>query len=168
MNRVKSLTKGKWTTTVDEVIAFERAHGIELPESYRKAVLDLGYGLDHRNLSSLEDWCQPRLPEEMPDGFLRAPFPHSSAWNDRSQFSGGWDSPYFSVDHWSGAMRIVNLGCELYYVLVITGPARGTIWLDGRADATGIVPLVDARGQHADFETLFRGDSYVPTTSHSG
>jgi hypothetical protein len=167
VNRVKSLIKGKGTTTVDEVIAFEHAHGVVLPESYRKAVLDLGYGLDSRNLSSLEDWCQPRLPEEMPDGFLRTPFPHHSAWNDRSQFSGGWDCPYFNVEHWAGAMRIVNLGCERYYALVVTGPERGTVWLDGRADGIGIVPLVGVKGKHADFEALLRGDSYVPSTSRS-
>ena len=39
-----------------------------------------------------------------------------------------------------GAFWIAEHGCALRSLLVITGPERGTIWNDLRADGRGLVP----------------------------
>ncbi len=46
-------------------------------------------------------------------------------------------------------MRIVNDGCELYYLLIVTGSERGNVWYDGRMNSKGIFPLEGKNGRVA-------------------
>ncbi len=37
-------------------------------------------------------------------------------------------------------MRICHFGCGVYFLLVVSGPERGNIWIDDRASDYGITP----------------------------
>src|SRR4051794_34270204 len=127
--------------TPAELDAFEARMGVRLPGAYRFFLSRSGWPL---RVSALEDWSQPYLDTEMPRDFLARPFPHQDAWNDlRTQDPAkGWDAPYYDKLLFQGAMRIVNLGCEGYNLLVVSGVERGSIWCDHRADfSRGIYPL---------------------------
>lgn len=120
----------------EELAAFEREHGITLPEAYREYLMKVGGG-GTAKVSLLEDWCQPESAGSMPEGFLRTPFPHAGAWDDPTR------EGYFDVRHAVGSMRIVDVGCEEYLLLVLSGPERGNVWVDARASASkGIYPHV--------------------------
>ena len=100
----------------------------------------------NRNLSLLDEWCQPNLLGHFPEDFLRQPFPHTQGWNDITlkDKQKGWGAPYYDDMLWRGAMRIRNMGCESYHLLVVSGPERGNVWADERATSSkGIYPLPD-------------------------
>jgi hypothetical protein len=128
-----------------ELADFEHTMGIRLPTAYRFYLRLFGWADPMRGgLSSLEDWCQPCSPEDLPTDFLRQPFPFTEAWNDLTQLDpdAGWAAPYFDDMYFRGAMRIKNLGCEGYHLLVVSGPERGTVWADERGNASlGVYPL---------------------------
>lgn len=140
---------GEGAATPASVPAFEAAHGIALPPAYRRYVIERSVDLE-------DTWAQPHASSEMPERFLESPFPHSSAWNDAALRSagGGYESAYYAREHWCGAMRIINAGCESYFLLAVTGPERNHIWYDGRQDGLGIVPVEDETGSHVPFEGL--------------
>jgi hypothetical protein len=114
---------------------------VTLPEAYRVYLMQVGWG---KRLSALEEWCQPYSSTELPGDFLSQPFPFREAWNDVGLKGpvAGWRAAYYDPLLFRGAMRIVNLGCEGYELLVISGAERGNIWSDHRADSSGgIYPL---------------------------
>jgi hypothetical protein len=41
----------------------------------------------------------------------------------------------------NGAIPVCHIGCALRRWLVVTGPERGHIWCDDRADQRGLYPL---------------------------
>lgn len=144
-------------TDKKEIVRFEECHQIKLPVSYADI-------LTSRRLmspfDSLSEWCQPNDEEEMQPGFLASPFPHVDAWNDLSLFSDekGWGSSYFDDHWWQGAMRVSNLGCEGYTLLVISGSCRGQLWCDLRVpEMKGIFPLKNRRGERLTVEKAWRG-----------
>jgi hypothetical protein len=133
-----------------ELAAFETAMGVSLPPAYRRYLAVVGAGLQTGSMVCLlEDWCQPYFEGEMPKDFLLQPFPHGHAWNDRTLCDNaqGWQSAYFEKKWFCGSMRIGNLGCEGYDLLVVSGPERGNVWADERVSAgTGIFPRTGASG----------------------
>jgi hypothetical protein len=139
-----------------ELADFEAAMGIVLPDAYRRYMRDHGAAL---KLSALEEWCQPNSPADLPPDFLAQPFPHGSPWNDRALFKKeeGWQSAYFDEMLFRGSMRIANLGCEAYDLLVVSGTERGNIWCDERASAgTGIYPRTGPNGDRLRIEEYLR------------
>jgi hypothetical protein len=92
----------------------------------------------------------------MPPGFLARPFPHTAAWNDDSKamLVGRYNSPHYDDALWTGAMRILNAGCELYFILVVTGAEPGHVWYGGRHAGAGIVPVENPRGRRVRFADL--------------
>jgi len=69
----------------------------------------------------------------------------------------GWDSEYYAKRHFQGSMRIVNLGCEEYSLLVVSGPERGNIWIDARASRqAGIYPMRSSDGGRVSFSLFMR------------
>lgn len=113
------------------VRAWERERGIALPTDCRSFLVELGHG-----------GATP------PDDFES-----DEAEDARNE---ALDAAYDAPSLLDGAFWICHHGCALRTVLVVTGPERGHVWFDGRADSTGIVPHVDAGSRHLSF-----GDWYV-------
>jgi len=126
--------------------------GVRLPIEYKNYLINVGAGeYTGSHVSLLEEWCQPRSEEEMPAGFLAQPFPHRERWIDLSlaDKGKGWESDYYGELLYRGSMRIVNVGCESYYLLVVCGDEYGTVWADKRAsEGAGIFPLWSRSGKH--------------------
>ena len=55
----------------------------------------------------------------------------------------------------NGAMPICHKGRALRVWLVITGPESGQLWEDGRADYTGLFPLLLKDGSRATFSSWY-------------
>jgi hypothetical protein len=148
--------------TEAEIGMFERKHRITLPEDYRGFLIHVGdggagpaYGIFR--LGERDD-CFDFVRWEENDGFvgvLSEPFPHTEAWNDLNdapdydledaeeierQQKAFWEK-YYDVKLVSGAIPICHLGCAYRIWLALTGPERGHIWCDDRADQRGLYPL---------------------------
>jgi hypothetical protein len=54
-------------------------------------------------------------------------------------------------DPWRGVVALADLGCDQSALLVVDGPAHGTVWADARAVGAGVVPLA------ASFTDFFGG-----------
>lgn len=123
--------------TEADVVAFERRHGIELPQAYRRFVLEVGNG------ASSTDRIYDLLPlGELPSGFharaedhfarLCREFPHRSRWPyDRSRDRGAWRAM------WDGCLPVGFDGAEVWVVVVTGGARRGQVW---RLGPLGAVP----------------------------
>src|SRR3954465_3792057 len=147
--------------SAQELSAFEHEMRVSLPEDYKKYLMEVGGGESlGSKLSLLEDWCQPNSPEELPADFLSQPFPFEEAWNDLRLLDPEtrWKAPYFDPLWYRGSMRIQNLGCESYRLLVVSGKERGNLWCDERVTATkGIYPLTWGRRQRATIGEFLQG-----------
>jgi hypothetical protein len=149
----------------EEVAAFERTMGIELPGAYKAYLMDVGAGfMCGSRVALLDEWCEPDDPKDLPNDFLAQPFPHSESWNDITidDATRGWDSPYFDPWLCRGSMRIQSLGCGEYLLLVVSGSERGNLWHDARAIShiagghggarRGIVPKISSAGERVTIE----------------
>jgi len=61
-----------------------------------------------------------------------------------------WDSSILN-----GAIPICHVGCAIRIWLVVTGNKRGRLWLDGRAELSGISPLHSGTGKPATFGSWY-------------
>ncbi|MCZ7644132.1 MAG: SMI1/KNR4 family protein [Planctomycetota bacterium] len=148
----KPTTPG-YVHSLREIEEFEARLRISLPIDYKEYLLSHKTGSDWP-VSILSDWCQPEDEDRLPVNFLEVPFPYTNRWNELDLFDGskGWACDYFSMRHVTGSIRISNLGCERYALLIITGQERGKIWHDDRVfSRKGIYPLVSPGGRHIDF-----------------
>jgi hypothetical protein len=144
-----------------EVCAFEKHHGIQLPDDYRTFLLRVGNG------GAGPDYGLFKLGEmdDGPDfdsfiGDLSQPFLHTEAWNDltgepdelpddadeeiEAEYERqleAFDEVYWNPHIMDGAIPICHQGCALRLWLVVSGPEKGNIWEDNRADTAGIKPL---------------------------
>ena len=143
------------------VARFERRHGIQLPEDYRRFLLEVGnggagpaYGVF--KLGEMDDGWKTRRWKKGDGliGELSAPFPHVRRWNklprmpkvdedhpDFETLMEHRDREYMSTENVNGAIPISNLGCGLRHWLVVNGREAGHIWVDERADEAGLFPL---------------------------
>jgi hypothetical protein len=104
---------------------FERTWGISLPRLYRSFLETVGngFGGPYYGISPLDEWCAPGNQSDLPGNFLCTPFSP--------------DAPRTS-GLVPGAMRICNVGCEHYYLLVVSGRHTGEVWHDGEVDGLGV------------------------------
>ncbi|WP_203818068.1 SMI1/KNR4 family protein [Paractinoplanes ferrugineus] len=115
-----------------EVAAFERAHGVSLPEDYRAFITKIGNGGPGRwggagpyyGLHPLQDWATSLWGMPEPH-MLATPFPAEpgrvySDWLSEVA-PGDDDEPY------RGTLALSDQGCGFLSVLVVSGPARGRI-----------------------------------------
>lgn len=65
------------------------------------------------------------------------------------------ESKYWASEIMNGAIPICHQGCALRTWLVVTGPAKGTVWDDDRADYGGITPLMDSDGEPLTFKKWY-------------
>jgi hypothetical protein len=166
--------------SADAIAAFEHEHEVELPSDYRDFLLHCGnggagpyYGLFPLGMfdgagRGLEPWSEG-------DGFagiLSRPFPHHEAWNlpdarfkmpedlaedAEDKWYETLDNEYWAPELTHGAFPICHQGCAYRNLLVVSGPERGHIWLDGRASDQGIVPVSDRGGSRVSFSTWYTG-----------
>jgi hypothetical protein len=139
-----------------QVAAFEDRYGIELPVEYRAfitRVTDGGAGPAY-GLYSLEEALTKERREPVPDDFLRTPFPYAAAYNPSEdpevevfwQRVADGQPPKAEGDRrdlyqTAGTLVLCHEGCGYLHFLVVTGPGRGQMWLDGRCSDGGFAPL---------------------------
>ncbi|WP_097322225.1 SMI1/KNR4 family protein [Paractinoplanes atraurantiacus] len=111
-----------------DVAAFEREHGVRLPEDYRAFITTIGNGGPGRwggagpyyGLHPLHEWDLGLWNETTP-AVLATPFPV-----EPGHVLGSWvvaddEEPY------PGTVALSDQGCGLMSLLVVTGPGRGRI-----------------------------------------
>jgi hypothetical protein len=101
------------------VAELERAAGVRLPDDYRAYVTTVGDGGagPYHGVLPLDHPAQHAL------------------------LSGTCPLPDGTRHPWHGVVALADLGCDQAALLVVTGPARGTVWADARVAAAGLVPL---------------------------
>jgi hypothetical protein len=153
---------------------FAKKYGVTLPEDYRGFLTRVGNGGagPGHGLFRLGEMDQnfglKRFSED--NGFigvLRQPFPHTKGWNlpkaelkrpkkfasldDEDRWNKELDQRLWDSHLVDGAIPICHHGCAVRTWLVLTGPERGHVWLDGRADGTGLQPHLTSTGRHQSF-----------------
>jgi len=135
--------KVKSKASFDTILSVESDHGISLPDDYRDFLIkvgDGGAGPGYGLLSLMES--VDKATEDIADS-LRIPFRYQEFCNpaDEEDFytreneDGYWDS--FLV----GSMPICHEGCGYYHILILSGDARGMVWLNGMSSDMGLAPL---------------------------
>lgn len=161
-----------------EVSAFERKHSVRLPPEYRMFLTLVGNGGTNLfKLGEMDDSFDFR-PWDENDGFvgvLAEPFQYSESWNDLSGYP-EYDPEKEGEEKWleqydrqrdifdqhyfiplNGALPIAHLGCAIRLWLVVTGPERGHVWYDDRANLEGLKPLRTSDGRRLSFLEWCRG-----------
>ncbi len=62
---------------------------------------------------------------------------------------------YFDSCHINGTIPLCHEGCNYYDLLVVSGPMRGTVWIDGRTSDGGIAPVLQPDGGPYTFATWY-------------
>lgn len=138
-----------------KVSALEFLYGIELPAGYRDfvtCVADGGAGPAYGMFSLEQALTKESGP--VPGDFFRTPFPHERAYNsyDDPNVKDLWqrvesgEIPEQEAEQWdlyqrAGALVLCHEGCGYLHFLVVTGSARGQMWLDGTCSDQGFFPL---------------------------
>lgn len=136
------------------VARFERAHAITLPESYRRFITTVGdggagphYGLFRHDGTDWPNYVQ-QLEQDLA-GLRNTDFPHASDFQPwpKAKPCTRHPDPEDSYDPcWlAGTVALDEVGCGAFYRLVVTGPARGQVWLDDLANDQGLSAGPDFR-----------------------
>lgn len=126
-----------------EVAAFERAHGVRLPEDYRRFLLEVGHGGagPYYGLYRLDQWDDlvGAVMDALPPGYLAAPFPGTDA-TIREGACAIEDVPErASRGFYQGTLSLGTQGCSYGFQLVVSGPWAGRILY---VDADGQPPYL--------------------------
>jgi hypothetical protein len=139
-----------------QIVGFESRYGIQLPSDYRafiRQVVNGGAGPAY-GLYSLEEALTKGRRMPVPDDFLRTPFPHAQVYNpyqdpevvsfgqrvESGEISQSEDDRRYLYQT-AGTLALCHEGCGYLHFLVVTGPARGQMWLDGRCSDQGFSPM---------------------------
>lgn len=171
--------------TPAELAELEGQFRVELPAEYRSFLLQAGrggagpaYGLfPPRRVDGRWAWEGDGADMTSPDSLVR-PFPHTEAFNqadelpehpDEDDFASAqeydaaeetwWerhDAIMYNEAHFAGLLYLCHKGCALRDALVVTGPARGTMWADGTAEESGLRPLLADDGTPLGFAGWYR------------
>jgi hypothetical protein len=153
----------------DAVTAFEHEHGVELPEPYRTYLAYVGNGASGPAYYGVENLgaAPPGSYHFLRPGLLRESFPLTEAWvwEDDAEFDqfqaehdveAGRAAPdskaaRFMATHRAGTLHLGTDGCGMDYQLVVTGPARGQVWM---VSGEGAMPVAE------DFQAWLDGNLY--------
>jgi hypothetical protein len=131
--------------SIETVSAFEREHAITLPAEYRDFLLyagNGGAGPDY-GLVPLHD-AVPRDDAPAYRELLSQPFPYTVQLTPEEFAPLGDDDPlwdeFFSDRLIRGCLRLAHNGCNNWDLIVVNGPAHGTVWSDCRGSCQGLVP----------------------------
>ncbi len=141
--------------TEENVSAFEQRYDVELPQGYRRFLIEVGnggegppfYGL--LRLGEVPDDYDRSAREVLND--LRKPFPLTKYWVWEGEQE---ENPerHQAIDH--GNLVLGTEGCGRYWVLIVTGIERGQMW--DRADV-GIQPCAPPRDFLSWYEYWLEG-----------
>jgi hypothetical protein len=136
----------------DELAAFERDNGVRLPEDYRLFLQIVGNGVDGRSrgfsvlypILPLGTWFEepegPHASRRVIRGDLRRPFPLTDAVDYEEQ---GYPEPGEGPAAGGtapGKVFVCEIGCGDYWILVVNGPERGNMWVEGYGGYQPIEP----------------------------
>jgi hypothetical protein len=139
----------------DALAAAEARLGVTLPEEYRGFVTRIGDGGagPAYGLFTLEDALLESNVDRVPD-LLAREFPHVAAYNpdEDPAVDAFWhrvdtgevseeEGDLYHHGQLGGALTLCHEGCGHMHFLVVTGPARGTMWIDSRGSDQGYIPL---------------------------
>jgi hypothetical protein len=114
-----------------ELADFEARQGACLPDGYRAFILAFGDGalvpqVIHKRARLLEEHPHDPVWRSFA-GPMAGVFPHSGTtpialpWDDAAD-------DYVRQDAMRGTLCLGSAGCDVIRILVVTGPARGTVW----------------------------------------
>jgi hypothetical protein len=162
-----------------DVEAFERRHAIALPDDYRWFITEIGDGgagpfygtFPVGHMDGVTRTNEPWSEDNGFVGILSRPFPLSESWNDVTgmpedelaeqdeasyeRLMDAFDARYWRTAMIDGAIPICHLGCALRIWLVVSGPERGFLWRDNRAEYGGLLPLQRSTGSRLTFLTWY-------------
>jgi hypothetical protein len=146
-----------------ELSLFEAENGVDLPAEYRELLLHVGsgigpvYGLLPPRPVTLQRDGEPRRPA------VRLPFSLAQAWTPETDEDDNTSPPPLpaGADLYDGCLELAEFGCGYFYLLIVTGPARGQVWADYTEGDGSIAP--DAPGVRAWFERWTAGEMVALT-----
>jgi hypothetical protein len=145
--------------TEKEVAGFEKQFSIQLPGDFREFLIRLGnggagpyYGV--RGLEAIRDHVLSCDWQS-----VSAPFPYRDRWIGPNQLMREIEEEDYDDDdrrcdlvdeYWriatsDGALTICDYGCNLRFLLIVSGEEYGNIWFDEVADLRGYSPVTLSR-----------------------
>lgn len=137
--------------------AFEADYGVALPEDYRRFLKEVGnggpgpgYGI--LPLEKALDYDNKLWGSPVPKDHLRHPFPHTGVYNPKDDMQPDYDAAddgrlteeklqQAIFRDYRGLIGLAHEGCARYWVLVVTGPERGKVWIDCTDSGGPFIPL---------------------------
>ena len=105
----------------EAVQAFEEAHGVTLPEAYRRYLLEVGNGFEWEHGYPFLSFPPAEGTER-----LSAPFPFEEAWIWEAE--DGPPDPARMAPVLDGSLELIDIGCCQTAHLIVTGPCLGEVW----------------------------------------
>jgi hypothetical protein len=163
-----------------ELAAAETQFGVSFPEDYASFLTEIGAGGAGPSYGIFPLVVEGRTWKWLGDGAdltedLASPFPHAAPWNldghpvwdaepteegspseeAFDEANSAWQDTIDALlwdPRWTrGAICLCHLGCALREWLVVSGPERGNLWYDGRADYSGLGPTTRAGLERVTF-----------------
>ncbi|MCX4684308.1 SMI1/KNR4 family protein [Kitasatospora purpeofusca] len=103
-------------------------------------------GPDPALLDALQEECPQEEDFDEEDAFDEA----QAEWDSR------WEDLMWSPERTVGALVLSHSGCAYRQWLVVSGPERGRIWSDDRADDRDLEPLLGAEQEPMTFTPWYR------------
>jgi hypothetical protein len=138
-----------------QVAAFEAQWQIQLPPEYREFIIQAGNGGagPAYGLFPLDEALSYRKPK-LPADFLLSPFPYESIYNpcEDPKLADYWERSrkgQITKEQYearkfkeiTGTLVLCHEGCGYLHLLVVSGAARGQMWLDATVSDGGYAPL---------------------------
>ena len=154
------------TLSLEKIRQFEFENHIELPLDYKRFISEIGNGGvgPGFGLKSLFDSIIDFKLRNRPCICLNKEFPYQEKWNESWIASFDWDDDYpeseivdkyMNTKHIFGCLQIGHWGHGCTFLLVVNGTEFGNIWLDNRADYSGISPVLNYENKHITFSEWY-------------
>jgi hypothetical protein len=141
-----------------DIRVFEQTYRIRLPDDYRSFLQTIGNGGagPYYGIIPLErvlrDWCRaedPHYPSKV--------FPLTTSLELYTLDPTADFERYMTSYYTQGTIDISHYGCAVFFLLVVTGAERGSMWIDDRASDGGIILLTQQidHDRRVDFLTWY-------------